>query len=36
MAAQVDPGQLSTTVASCMPQLEQELAELVAIPGLSE
>ena len=36
MAAQVDPGQLSTTVASSMPQLQQELADLVAIPGLSE
>ena len=36
MAAQVDPGQLSATVASCMPRLEQELADLVAIPGLSE
>jgi acetylornithine deacetylase/succinyl-diaminopimelate desuccinylase-like protein len=36
MARQVDPGHLSTTVASDMPQLERELADLVAIPGLSE
>ena len=35
MAAQVDPGALSARVASSMPQLQDELARLVAIPSVS-
>ena len=36
MAAEVDSAALSARVASSMPQLTEELAALVAIPGISE
>ena len=35
MATEVDPGAPSSRVASSMPQLEEELARLVAIPSVS-
>ena len=36
MTAEVDPRTLTERVAAAMPQLKRELAELVAIPGVSE
>ena len=35
MAAEVDPGALSASVASTLPQLSEDLARLVAIPSVS-